>query len=82
MTANLAGRDRAARAQQQLAADHSGATLLVNAAGFFIPRAFLEYDGVLRLLPRTGPGHLPHPDRRARHSDRWPRDAIVSMNLR
>jgi NAD(P)-dependent dehydrogenase (short-subunit alcohol dehydrogenase family) len=31
--------------RQQLAAEHADATLLVNAAGFFIPRPFLEYDG-------------------------------------
>jgi NAD(P)-dependent dehydrogenase (short-subunit alcohol dehydrogenase family) len=30
---------------RELAAAHADATLLVNAAGFFIPRPFLDYDG-------------------------------------
>jgi NAD(P)-dependent dehydrogenase (short-subunit alcohol dehydrogenase family) len=45
ITADLADRAQVARVQQQLADDHADATLLVNAAGFFIPRPFLEYDG-------------------------------------
>jgi NAD(P)-dependent dehydrogenase (short-subunit alcohol dehydrogenase family) len=45
ITADLADRQQVARVQQQLAADHADATLLVNAAGFFIPKPFLEYDG-------------------------------------
>jgi NAD(P)-dependent dehydrogenase (short-subunit alcohol dehydrogenase family) len=43
--ADLADRQQVARVQQQLAADHADATLLVNAAGFFIPKPFLEHDG-------------------------------------
>jgi short-subunit dehydrogenase len=31
--------------RQQLAAEHADATLLVNAAGFFIPKTFLDHDG-------------------------------------
>jgi NAD(P)-dependent dehydrogenase (short-subunit alcohol dehydrogenase family) len=46
ITANLADREHVARVQQQLADDHADATLLVNAAGFFIPKSFLEHDGV------------------------------------
>jgi NAD(P)-dependent dehydrogenase (short-subunit alcohol dehydrogenase family) len=34
-----------ARVQQQLAADHADATLLVNTAGFVVPKPFLEHDG-------------------------------------
>ena len=30
--------------QRALSTHHSDATLLVNAAGFFIPKPFLEYD--------------------------------------
>jgi NAD(P)-dependent dehydrogenase (short-subunit alcohol dehydrogenase family) len=45
ITADLADRQQVARVQQQLADDHADATLLVNAAGFFIPRPFLEHDG-------------------------------------
>ena len=45
ITADLADRQQVSRVQQELAADHADATLLVNAAGFFIPKPFLEYDG-------------------------------------
>jgi short-subunit dehydrogenase len=45
ITADLADRAQVEDLRQQLAADHSDATLLVNAAGFFIPKPFLEYDG-------------------------------------
>jgi NAD(P)-dependent dehydrogenase (short-subunit alcohol dehydrogenase family) len=45
ITADLADRDQVEDVQKRLAADHSDATLLVNAAGFFIPRGFLDYDG-------------------------------------
>jgi NAD(P)-dependent dehydrogenase (short-subunit alcohol dehydrogenase family) len=48
-TAVITGRDQdkvkaAVDALSQLAAEHADATLLVNAAGFFIPRPFSEYD--------------------------------------
>jgi NAD(P)-dependent dehydrogenase (short-subunit alcohol dehydrogenase family) len=43
--ADLTDRMQVARVQQQLAAEHSDATLLVNAAGFVAPKPFLEYDG-------------------------------------
>ena len=45
ITADLADRMQVERVCQQLADDHAGATLLVNAAGFFIPKPFLDYDG-------------------------------------
>ena len=45
ITADLADRSQVEAAQAQLAAEHADATLLVNAAGFFIPKPFLEYDG-------------------------------------
>ena len=45
ITAELADRDQVERVRQQLADEHADATLLVNAAGFFIPKPFLEYDG-------------------------------------
>src|SRR6516162_2165898 len=45
ITADLADRDQAERVCRQLAAEHADATLLVNAAGFFIPKPFLDYDG-------------------------------------
>jgi NAD(P)-dependent dehydrogenase (short-subunit alcohol dehydrogenase family) len=47
ITADLADRAQVARVQQQLADDHADATLLVNAAGFFIPKPFLEHDGAV-----------------------------------
>ncbi|HEU5007061.1 MAG TPA: SDR family oxidoreductase [Jatrophihabitantaceae bacterium] len=45
ITADLADRSQVDSLRQELATHHSDATLLVNAAGFFIPRPFLEYDG-------------------------------------
>ncbi|MCW2521715.1 MAG: sugar dehydrogenase [Frankiales bacterium] len=45
ITANLADRAQVDDVRKQLAAEHADATLLVNAAGFFIPKPFLEYDG-------------------------------------
>ena len=45
ITADLADRDQVERVRQQLAAEHADATLLVNAAGFFIPKPFLDHDG-------------------------------------
>jgi NAD(P)-dependent dehydrogenase (short-subunit alcohol dehydrogenase family) len=45
ITANLADRDQVERARGQLAAEHADATLLVNAAGLFIPKPFLDHDG-------------------------------------
>jgi NAD(P)-dependent dehydrogenase (short-subunit alcohol dehydrogenase family) len=44
ITADLADRDDVKRVQDTLAAEHSDATLLVNSAGFFIPKPYLEYD--------------------------------------
>ncbi|WP_432875106.1 SDR family NAD(P)-dependent oxidoreductase [Kribbella sp. CA-245084] len=45
ITADLADRKQVEDVQAQLAAEHADATLLVNAAGFFIPREFLDYSG-------------------------------------
>jgi NAD(P)-dependent dehydrogenase (short-subunit alcohol dehydrogenase family) len=45
ITADLADREQADRVCRQLADEHADATLLVNAAGFFIPKTFLDYDG-------------------------------------
>jgi NAD(P)-dependent dehydrogenase (short-subunit alcohol dehydrogenase family) len=45
ITADLADRDQVDRVRQQLADEHADATLLVNAAGLFIPKPFLDYDG-------------------------------------
>ena len=45
ITADLADRMQVEQVCQQLAAEHADATLLVNAAGFFIPKPFLDYDG-------------------------------------
>lgn len=44
VVAELSDRDAVAALQRQLADEHGDATLLVNAAGFFVPRPFLEYD--------------------------------------
>ncbi|MFC7641745.1 SDR family NAD(P)-dependent oxidoreductase [Streptosporangium lutulentum] len=45
ITADLADRDQVVAVQKQLADEHDDATLLVNAAGFFIPKPFLDYGG-------------------------------------
>ncbi|GAA1567645.1 MULTISPECIES: SDR family NAD(P)-dependent oxidoreductase [Kribbella] len=45
ITADLADRRQVEEVQHQLAAEHSDATLLVNAAGFFIPKGYLDYSG-------------------------------------
>jgi NAD(P)-dependent dehydrogenase (short-subunit alcohol dehydrogenase family) len=45
ITADLADRTQVGRVCRQLAEEHADATLLVNAAGFFIPKTFLEHDG-------------------------------------
>ena len=44
ISADLTDRDQASRVCQQLAAEHADATLLVNAAGLFIPKPFLDHD--------------------------------------
>jgi NAD(P)-dependent dehydrogenase (short-subunit alcohol dehydrogenase family) len=44
LTAELTDRGAVADLQQQLADEHADATLMVNAAGFFIPKPFLDYD--------------------------------------
>ena len=45
ITADLADRAEVERVRQELADEHADATLLVNAAGLFIPKPFLDYDG-------------------------------------
>jgi NAD(P)-dependent dehydrogenase (short-subunit alcohol dehydrogenase family) len=45
ITADLADRMQVARVCQELADEHADAMLLVNAAGLFIPKPFLDYDG-------------------------------------
>ncbi|SIS02152.1 NAD(P)-dependent dehydrogenase, short-chain alcohol dehydrogenase family [Micromonospora avicenniae] len=45
ITADLTDRQQVARVQDQLASEHSDATLLVNAAGVFLPQPFLDHDG-------------------------------------
>lgn len=40
----LTDRNQVPEVREQLASEHADATLLVNTAGFFIPRAFSEYD--------------------------------------
>jgi NAD(P)-dependent dehydrogenase (short-subunit alcohol dehydrogenase family) len=45
ITADLADREQAERVCRQLAEEHADATLLVNAAGLFVPKPFLDYDG-------------------------------------
>jgi NAD(P)-dependent dehydrogenase (short-subunit alcohol dehydrogenase family) len=47
ITGDLADRAQVERVRQQLADEHADATLLVNAAGIFIPKPFLEHDGPL-----------------------------------
>jgi NAD(P)-dependent dehydrogenase (short-subunit alcohol dehydrogenase family) len=44
ITADLADRMQAERVCQQLAEEHADATLLVNAAGLFVPKPFLDHD--------------------------------------
>ncbi|OBK75316.1 SDR family NAD(P)-dependent oxidoreductase [Mycobacterium sp. 1165178.9] len=46
ITAELTDRAAVADVQRALAEQHGDATLLVNAAGFFVPKAFLEYDAL------------------------------------
>jgi NAD(P)-dependent dehydrogenase (short-subunit alcohol dehydrogenase family) len=45
IAANLSDRMEVERLRQQLADEHADATLLVNAAGLFIPKPFLDLDG-------------------------------------
>ncbi|MGI5187562.1 SDR family NAD(P)-dependent oxidoreductase [Promicromonospora sp. CA-289599] len=45
IVADLTDRDQVAKAQHQLATEHSDASLLVNAAGIFVPKPFLDHEG-------------------------------------
>src|ERR1700735_1299816 len=56
ITADLADRDQVEAVREELAAAHADATLLVNAAGVFIPRACLADNGAF---------YAPHPGLRA-----------------
>jgi NAD(P)-dependent dehydrogenase (short-subunit alcohol dehydrogenase family) len=44
ITADLTDFDQVVRVQERLATEHADATLLVNAAGVFIPQPFLDHD--------------------------------------
>ena len=44
ITADLADREQVRRVQDTLATEHADATLLVNSAGFFIPKPYLDYE--------------------------------------
>jgi len=43
--ADLADPAQVEKVQEKLAADHADATLLVNSAGFYLPKPFLDHDG-------------------------------------
>ncbi|GAA1193980.1 SDR family NAD(P)-dependent oxidoreductase [Pseudonocardia alaniniphila] len=45
ITADLSDRNQVAHVQQRLTDEHADATLLVNAAGIFVPTTFLDHDG-------------------------------------
>ena len=45
ITADLTDRMQVDRVRQQLADEHADATLLVNAAGLFLPKPFLDHEG-------------------------------------
>jgi NAD(P)-dependent dehydrogenase (short-subunit alcohol dehydrogenase family) len=45
ITADLTDRMQVDRVREELAEEHADATLLVNAAGLFIPMPFLDHDG-------------------------------------
>ncbi|HUA46587.1 MAG TPA: SDR family oxidoreductase [Solirubrobacteraceae bacterium] len=45
IAADLTDRAEVDRVRRRLADEHADATLLVNAAGLFIPKLFLDYDG-------------------------------------
>src|SRR6201985_4005846 len=44
ITAELTDRSAVADVQRAVSEHHGDATLLVNAAGFFVPKPFVEYD--------------------------------------
>lgn len=44
IAADLTDRDQVERVRRQLADEHSDATLLVNAAGLFLPKPFLDHE--------------------------------------
>lgn len=44
ITADLANRDKVREIEHAIASDHADATLLVNSAGFFVPKPYLDYE--------------------------------------
>ena len=74
ITADLADRDQVEGVRQQLAAEHADATLLVNAAGFFIPKLFLDHDGAAAGRHDVGGGLAAHPAAAAHHHQLLPRE--------
>lgn len=44
ISADLADRDEVKRVQDTLTSEHADAALLLNSAGFFVPKTFLEYE--------------------------------------
>ena len=69
ITADLADRAQVDEVRRLLESQHADATLLVNAAGFFIPRPFLEYDGAF-YDPSSTHIHLSRFWRKDEHSNR------------
>jgi short-subunit dehydrogenase len=66
ITADLADRMQVARVERQLADEHADATLLVNAAGFFIPSRFWSTTvGPTTPTSSSSGDLLHHPDRMA-----------------
>jgi hypothetical protein len=84
ITADLADRMQVERVCQQLAGEHADATLLVNAAGFFIPKPFLEHDGAGATEPRPLSAIMPGSRRQPLHKlpGATGRTAIVTSGRR
>ena len=69
IAADHADRTQVEAVQEQLASGHADAALLVDAAGFFIPKPFLEYDGAF-YDPSSTHIHPSHFWRKDEHSGR------------
>jgi NAD(P)-dependent dehydrogenase (short-subunit alcohol dehydrogenase family) len=69
ITADLADRAQVEAVREQFASGHADATLLVDAAVFFIPKPFLGCDGVF-YDPSSARIHPSHFWRIDEHSDR------------
>ncbi len=62
ITADLTDRSQVERVRRQLADEHADATLLLNAAGLFLPKPFLDYDGAsYDSYARSGSTRSPRP---------------------